>query len=508
MPATDLLTPLSQRFLHACRSNLWFAFLPAICLGIFWTLGERGLILSAFTIPAIWALYTALVRANEADQSVLTSTQTHDHLEAHINDILFEAKPNERMAIFCLEIDGASDLAKRLGVASFEDVRQRLHLRYASCIRRNDIVYQSGPLQWIIALMPGPQMDIEAAIQQANRLQEVADEPVFLNDDRLYLTNCIGFTVAQKPCKGAHELIAQAQSALGIAVQNGAGSIRAFTAQAPKQTMLNIAEDAQALDGEIESNLFAWFQPQVSTDTGKISGFEALARWRDKGGQWHTPATFLPILEQSGRMEHLTDIILSQSLSALRSWDERALDIASVGVNFSESDLTNPRLYEKIAWELDRNDIAPNRLSIEVLESVIAGEADDMVVRNVSQLADLGCTIDLDDFGTGHSSISTLRRLPVNRLKIDRSFVAKADLDQEQQKMVATILMMADRLELSCLAEGVETLGEQSILAQLGCRYVQGFGIGRPMSFESTLEWIESYQAKQLTPPEITRKTS
>ena len=147
-------------------------------------------------------------------------------------------------------------------------------------------------------------------------------------------------------------------------------------------------------------------------------------------------------------------------------------------------------------------------MCIEVLESVIAGEADDMIVRNVTRLSELGCQIDLDDFGTGHSSISTLRRLPVHRLKIDRSFVAKADFDAEQQKMVATILMMAERLDLTCLAEGVETLGEQSILAQLGCRYVQGFGIAKPMPFEQTEDWIVNFQSKHVSTPQIGRKTS
>ena len=252
----------------------------------------------------------------------------------------------------------------------------------------------------------------------------------------------------------------------------------------------------------------AWFQPQLSTGTGNICGFEALARWRNTDGVWLSPATFMPVLEKSGQMEHLTTIMLAQGLNALAKWDQAGFKVDSIGINFSECDLTNPRLCEKVAWELDRYAIAPERLSIEVLESVIAGDADDVIVRNVTRLSNLGYQIDLDDFGTGHASISTLRRLPVSRLKIDRSFVSKADLDNEQQKMVATILIMAERLNLSCLAEGVETLGEHAILAQLGFRYVQDFGIAKPMPLEQTLDWIKNYQAKQSPTPEIGRKTS
>ena len=508
MPATELPSPRLKRLPKVRRSSAFLIFLPALCLGIYWMFGEDGLIISTFAIPVIWAFYGGFEKTTPVTEARLRSNLDETQLETHINDALFTAKPNEKIALFCLEIDGASDAAKRLGSASLDDIQQRLHMRYASCLRSNDIVYQSGALQWTIILMPGVHLDLEAAIQQARRLQEITDEPFFVQDDRLYLTSCIGFSHARKPFKGAHVLLAQAQSALKTAILNGPDSIRAYQANPRKQPTLHHPTNAHDLNGDIETCLSAWFQPQISTDTGEISGFEALARWRDTAGQWHSPAVVLPILEQTGQMEQLTDIVLEQSLTALGKWDERDLNIATIGVNFSETDLANPRLFDKIAWELDRHNLAPERLCIEVLESVIAGEADDMIVRNVTRLAAHGCPIDLDDFGTGHSSISTLRRLPVHRLKIDRSFVAKADFDPEQQKMVATILMMADRLDLSCLAEGVETLGEQSILAQLGCRYAQGFGIGKPMAFEQTLEWIKTYQSKQLIPPQITRKTS
>ena len=180
--------------------------------------------------------------------------------------------------------------------------------------------------------------------------------------------------------------------------------------------------------------------------------------------------------------------------------------VETVGINFSAQDLSNPKLYDKIAWELDRFNMAPRRLCIEVLESVIAVSAEDVITRNVIQLAQLGCQIDLDDFGTGHSSISTLRRLPVSRLKIDRSFVARADLDAEQQKMVATILMMSERLGLTSLAEGVETVGEHAILAQLGCHYVQGFGIAKPMPLNETVAWMQAYAARFEDTPNLSHR--
>ena len=157
------------------------------------------------------------------------------------------------------------------------------------------------------------------------------------------------------------------------------------------------------------------------------------------------------------------------------------MQVPTVSVNFSAAELRNPKLAEKLKWELDRFGLAPDRLTVEILETVVAETDNDVIVRNVAALAALGCGIDLDDFGTGHASITNIRRFALRRLKIDRSFVTRVDEDREQQKLVSAILSMAERLGLDTLAEGVETPGEHAMLSQLGCGHVQGFGIGRPM---------------------------
>jgi len=203
----------------------------------------------------------------------------------------------------------------------------------------------------------------------------------------------------------------------------------------------------------------------------------------------------LPPAAQAALVVHLLDAA-GDFVAALVRWDRAGFSVPSVGVNFCAAELRNPRLVEKLQWELDRFDLRPERLSIEILETVVASTDNDMVVRNIAALARLGCGIDLDDFGTGHASITTIRRFDVRRLKIDRSFVMRVDEDREQQKMVAAILSLAERLGLETLAEGVETAGEHAMLAQLGCDHVQGFGIARPMPFEQTLDWISQHSAR------------
>jgi EAL domain-containing protein (putative c-di-GMP-specific phosphodiesterase class I) len=246
-------------------------------------------------------------------------------------------------------------------------------------------------------------------------------------------------------------------------------------------------EVAAALeDGQIQ----AWFQPQISTDTGEVAGFEALARWVHPKHGTLAPGDFLPAIAAAGRMDRLGTVILHSALTALRDWQAEGIVVPTVGINLNEDDLRDPKLPDRVRWELDRFDLKPERLCIEILETVLTPTEDDVMTRNVVKLSEMGVGIDLDDFGTGTASIAAIRRFDVHRIKIDRSFVTRIDQDRGQQDMVAAILSMAERLGLQTLAEGVESLGEHAMLSQLGCGTVQGFGIGAPMPFADTIGWM------------------
>jgi EAL domain-containing protein (putative c-di-GMP-specific phosphodiesterase class I) len=245
----------------------------------------------------------------------------------------------------------------------------------------------------------------------------------------------------------------------------------------------------------------------VSTDTGRVTGFEALARWEHPQKGVLSPQVFLPFAEQADLMERLGQAVRNHAFTAMRSWDRAGVIVPRMGVNFSSDELRGPSLIDRLEWELDQFDLTPDRLTVEVLETVFSRRPDDVITRNVTGLAALGCCIDLDDFGTGHASIASIKRFNVTRIKIDRSFVAKSDQDPSQQQMASAILTMAERLNLETLAEGVETPGEHAIMAQLGCDHVQGFGIGNPMPFEKTLDWMAAHNGRMNGVPKIGRQT-
>jgi diguanylate cyclase len=292
------------------------------------------------------------------------------------------------------------------------------------------------------------------------------------------------------------------------AAAHGPGAIRAFTPDvARRQADRSLLRDEleRALD---EGAIRPHFQPQISTDTGEVTGFEALARWHHADRGVIGPCEFLPGIEAAGLAERLGEVMLFHALNALVKWDRAGLRVPAVGVNFSGMELRNPRLAEKLQWELDRFDLTPDRISVEILETVVAETDNDIIVRNIAGLAAMGCGIDLDDFGTGNASIGSIRRFTVRRIKIDRSFVTRVDEDREQQKMIAALVSLADRLGLETVAEGVESGAEHAMLAQLGCAHVQGFGIARPMPFEETEAWMRARLAGVTPAPRIGKRAA
>ena len=405
-----------------------------------------------------------------------------------------------------LELDDFTELRTRHGQASADAVLRHTALRITRAMREVDHVGRTGNARFTIALAPMASLDREACQRLSSRLQTALEEPITLPYATLLPTCSIGFALSS-PQQEADGLLDCATQALEEAQRKGTSCIRAHTPELGRRALRHRRVETDAAFALERNEVEAWFQPQICTDTGQVSGVEALARWNHPRFGLIPPIEFLPLLHRYGLSETLTDRMLTLSLKALRKWDRTGLKVPQVGVNFADEELHNPNLPDKVAWALDRFDILPERLTIEILESVATGPKETVVIRNITQLADLGCGIDLDDFGTGQTSIGALRQLPVSRLKIARMFVSNVDRDGDQQRMITAILTMCERLGIETLAEGVETAGEHTMLAQLGCGHVQGFGIAHPMPLADTLPWLRSHQTRLLAPPQIGRKT-
>lgn len=488
------------------------AFLPAAALGAYWLGGETFLIIAALGLPLV-ALVTGLGQSQQrppGEGYALQDTVSAQTATAWAEDMMGRSRvTNLSTACILIEVDGLSDLDMPGAEPTVEALRDLTLTRLRSMLRREDRAARMGDTRFAIFMAPAMRLDLESLLQLASRLQAVIEEPAVVDSGTRYLSASIGFCGSPRLEERASgtQLLEAAQIALAEAMANGPSAIRAWSenlraAHLAQQSLQKEVRKALG-NGQIQ----AWFQPQLCTSTGAISGVEALARWIHPERGIVPPAQFLRSLEEGGMLDRLGETMLNQSLTALRHWDEAGLGIPRVSINLSAPELRDPRLSQRISWDLDRFGFEAERLGIEILETVIASAPEGVIANNIRALGEMGCYLDLDDFGTGHASITTLRRFSVNRLKIDRSFVTQVDRDEEQRRMVAAILSMSDRLGLETLAEGVESVGEHALLAQLGCDHVQGFGIARPMPADQLVEWARAHAERVAEAQRLGRNT-
>lgn len=477
------------------------AFLPALVLGGFWLGGEPALLATALTVP----LLLVLIRPTS---DMTDPTAPDDGFETTLDEALRTARQYMRKTgCFLIEIDDFDQLLDRHGQTAVDRMVTCSMDRMRAVLRDNDVVMKLGRGQIGVAMAPVRQIDSEVGLHLAGRLQAAVEDPIALDKTTIYVSASVGLCLDVLVPEGTGRDLADAAGmALHEARRHAPSAIRAYSPELPGRTAHARGNHEDVMRALSDRQIRAWFQPQLCNDTGCISGFEALARWQHPTQGIVPPDEFLPQIEAMGQSEHLGRIMLQDALTAMRTWIRAGHDIPHVGVNFSPAELRDPKLPDRIAWEIDRFGLAADRIAIEILESVVASTPEDTVTRNIRRLSEMGCLIDLDDFGTGHASISSIRRFAVQRLKIDRSFVTRIDRDPEQQRMVNAIQLMAEQLDLKTLAEGVETSGEHAMLAQLGCGHVQGFGIARPMPLEKTLPWITAHMAGLQGPPAIGRK--
>ncbi|MFT5868092.1 MAG: diguanylate cyclase (GGDEF)-like protein [Paracoccaceae bacterium] len=490
------------------------AVYPLLTIAAFWW-GDQSLLFAAsVAFPALLALQAALPQRNFSLPAISGSVDglTGLHLRPALLDALDRAIANRAQtgktsACLMVEIDNLGELSDRWGSAGIAEIFRRSAERISAAMRSDDIVARLDNDRFGIVLHAVQRTSLDTILALVDGLQSNLAEPIIIGGTSAHITCSVGFcTLEQIAGADAAQIIEATEAATLEARRNGPAAARSYSADLTAR-MTRTHELADEVEDALKAGqIRPWFQPQISTDTGAITGFEALVRWAHPKHGLLQPAEFLPAISAASQMERLGETVLYHALTALRAWDKIALTIPSVSVNFSSEELRNPSLADRLKWEVDRFDLRPSRLTVEILETVAAASDDDTIMYNIKRMREHGFNLDLDDFGTGQASIANIRRFGVNRIKIDRSFITRMDQDASQQSMVSAILSLAEQLGIDTLAEGVETLGEHSMLSQLGCGHIQGFGLARPMPFEDTIPWIAKHSAKIALAPSVGRR--
>ena len=244
-------------------------------------------------------------------------------------------------------------------------------------------------------------------------------------------------------------------------------------------------------DGITAGQFEPFFQPKVELATGKVKAVEAFVRWRHPQHGLVTPPAFIPVLEASGHMEDLTWLVVERAIAACRIWHDRGL-MLSVSINLSATSLAEPGLAEKILAHIGQHNIEPQYLTIEITELMAMTDVP-VCLENLARLRMKGFGLSIDDYGTAHSNVQQLLRIPFLDLKIDRSFVAGASQNKQMHIALSSCLELARKLRRNSVAVGVETREDWDLLRDLGCTFAQGFYIAKPMERDAIPGWIEEW---------------
>ncbi len=378
-------------------------------------------------------------------------------------------------AVLLVDLDGLKRVNDSLGHAAGDAALLEMGRRLRGAAREADLVARLGSDEFIVLLDTVAGED--AALATADRLLAILAEPLSLADRRISLGASIGVRMAEPGRDRAGDVLRGADLAMHDAKQSGGGSVSLFHPELDQRAVRRLELESE-LRSALEAGEFrVHYQPIVALPDGAARGVEALVRW-DRGRRGLiAPAEFVPLAEETGLIVELGAWVLGEACRTVAA--QPAVPSLGVSVNLSARQLLDAGLETTVAAALAASGLAPERLTLEITETVLMGDMA-LSIERLERLRRLGVRVAIDDFGTGYSSLSYLRRLPIDVVKIDRSFIDEVAGDRVQAALVRAIVDLCHTLELETVAEGVETAAQAQRLAELGCCLAQGYFFGRP----------------------------
>jgi diguanylate cyclase (GGDEF)-like protein len=407
----------------------------------------------------------------------------HDMLTELPNRLLFREymdaaesriKRGETIAILCIDLDHFKAANDSLGHGGGDAVLKEVGNRLRASCREVDIVARLGGDEF--AVMVGPLQQAVDAVPLAKRIVKVMSEPFQIEDRSITIGASIGIAVAPVDAKTADDLLKNADLALYRAKGEGRSTYHFFEPAMDAALQERRAIEAGLRQAMASGDLRLVFQPFLSLPEGRICGFEALLRWYDRERGMIPPSRFVPIAEESALIVPLGEWVLQEACKAAASWPDRV----RVSVNLSPVQFRSRNLVSHVASALESSSLSPERLELEVTESVLSA-GNDLTLESLHRLRLLGVRITMDNFGTGYSSLSYLRAFPFDKIKIDRSFVHELSKTRDSLAVVRAVIDFGKSLGIATGAEGVETETQLDIVREHGVTEAQGFLFSPPL---------------------------
>jgi diguanylate cyclase (GGDEF)-like protein len=393
-------------------------------------------------------------------------------------------REHRKFALLYLDLDGFKRVNDTFGHEAGDLLLKTVANRLRACLRAQDTVARIGGDEFAALLFD---VADEAATRiVARKMLDLLRQPIHLPKQQVTVTASMGITILPDDGTGVSELLRKADRAMYRAKSRGRDKFQFFT-----EEMNSVASRQLFLETELRQALSAdqfieHFQPVVSLDSSTVVGMEALVRWQHPQRGLTMPEQLIKVAEETGLIVPLGNWVLHTACQAARTLDGSDLGAIRMAVNLSARQFVESELPAFVESVLDRTGLAPNRLVIEITESILLEDTREALGR-LRRLKDLGVSLCVDDFGTGYSSLSYLKRFPVDLLKIDRSFVRGIPHDSSDIEIAAAVIAMAHKLKIEVVAEGVETPAQLKFLRSNDCDYAQGFLFGEPRDIVDTL---------------------
>jgi diguanylate cyclase (GGDEF)-like protein len=375
--------------------------------------------------------------------------------------------------VLFIDLDGFKRLNDSFGHGAGDEVLREAGVRIRSAVRPHDTVARLGGDEFTV-LCEGVHGD-GGALTLGRRIAEELARPLVIDGYEIVLRASIGVVLAEREHVTAEQLLQRSDDAMYRAKARGGGCPQLYTPERARERAGHEIQVESALRRGIPDELVALFQPVVALADGRLVAVEALARWQHPSRGLVPPADFVPIAEQSGLVVALGNWMLGESCRKAAEWGD-----LRVSVNVSGRQLAEGSLVESVARALEESGLAPERLQLELTETVLMDDIDGHIAL-MRALKELGVSLALDDFGKGYSSLSYLHRFPIDRIKIDRAFVGGLPESRASVAIVSAVLSFASALDIEVVAEGIETQAHLDALLRLGCEYGQGFFFHRPL---------------------------
>lgn len=414
----------------------------------------------------------------------------HDELTGLPNRLLLAEKlfqrvdharqNGERFAVLFIDLDRFKNINDTLGHRAGDQLLQGVAQRLGSNLPSGCSLFRQGGDEFIVLM--ADVADLSSALTAAGQLRDLISTPFSGLGADFFTSASIGLSLFPDDADDGETLLRNADTAMYEAKAAGGNAVRTHTPHMNQRLQARVTLETQLRSAMQQNELELYFQPQVDAISGRLTGAEALLRWRHDG-QYIPPDQFIPVAEDSGLIISIGDWVVDHAIAHIVEWRQHYGDIPPIAINLSPRQFWRAALSRQILDKLQAAALPTSALEVEVTESVLlhteTGSLDELENFRAS-----GVGIALDDFGTGYSSLSYLRRLPISILKIDRSFIIDLTSPEESQRslaLVRAIITMAHNLSLSVVAEGVETLEQLAALRELECDTIQGYLISRPL---------------------------